>query len=283
MKKRVSKINAVISMIVLLLFTTLANTPYAKALPADDHLSIPKGATVGVGSFDGLFPSFTQADYDNDFYDYAEGNSTLELQKAELRKSSNNITNVVGTVFDQNTNQPVSDINISVKSVINDKEVANISTDQNGRFHITGLPDGHYNWILENPRYKNSRYLNYEVYAGEGTVIFTFYITKNKELVQERYNKFGDNDHLELKHDDLKHHDHDFEYPENYENVSPLSMSSPPTLSNFTVHYSGNTINPSRIYYLSAVVGSEALGYYQCKNYNMTDSQIKELYRFFVK
>lgn len=232
---------------------------------------IPVMATEDTGNarqpinLDGLFPSFTQEDFDSGFTGYADESVTLDLE-GQFRSGQQ--SNAVGTVFDEELGMPISGASITISGEDTDFTVT-VYTDEVGRFQVTGLEDGYYNWSVSHPDYNHSTYNGYEVCVGAGTEIFTFNLSANHDIVSNARR-------LEIEAEAANDM---VPGPFPSEVASQRSFSSPPRLSSFTVGINGVATQVNRFTYLSYVVASEAIGYYACSGtYGMTDGQIKQYY-----
>lgn len=226
--------------------------------------------------------SFNQNDYDTNFVEYADPDSTVILPIPLDEEAG--ISNVVGTVLCKETNELITNAVVTVK-VAND-EVVSVNTDENGRFHILGLTGGFYNWSLESDDYFDAEYIGYDVCEGI-TTMFTFYMSNVDTLEREsaqsqKMASDGEFGSLIYEQDPTL----DSIEPNEEENHASRSFSSIPTLSSFTVGVGANSngnggtaTTVSRSSYLVHVVPNEAIGSWVCKNtYSMTDNQIKQYY-----
>lgn len=223
---------------------------------------------------DGLFPNFTQADYESGFQNYAKEESRLVLSSSDLKaRTSGVISNTVGIVFDKGSIDPIQGAMVYVVNAETEELAAAVQTDATGRFQIVGLPDAFYNWIVVCDGFKVSTYYGYDVRAGEITDIFTFYLSREENIIKiyKEHNDVTNNECLIA--DDFISTVEEEDPP-----IVTTSFTSAPTLSSFTVGIDGVATTVSRYMYLTYVVAGEALGYYQCQNYNMTETQIKQYY-----
>lgn len=114
---------------------------------------------------------------------------------------------VIGTVIDVNTKQPIPMVN--AKIIDNDK-IYEAYTDNLGRFRITAIPAGQYSLIL---KFKNDSalYLTVDVpidgYASLGNVYYGDRTHTTKEIViKEKLKlKYGELPRPEFSHNDIKH------------------------------------------------------------------------------
>lgn len=215
------------------------------------------------------FLSITQEDYDTGFINYADSESTLSLP---VPYGVDKVSDAVGSVYDQDTKIPISNVTITIQSTNSDDPIT-IVTDSDGRFHVTGLNDGYYTWSLTHESYEDAEYENYDVCAGEGTAIFSFYMSNVAPIQKRAYEA-----------EDLSNPD-DIPNTISEEGIAPLSFTGTPQLSSFTVGVGaksngsgGTSTKVNRYNYLAYVVSSEALGYYQCTGKGMTDAQIKQYF-----
>ena len=106
--------------------------------------------------------TYTVDDINNGFTNYSNNSTNLKT-----RGSSAN-SNVVGTVFDDDTGVIIENASIEI-----DNQVV-AQTDYNGRFQILGLADGEYNWTVSKDGYKIATYENYPVTSQLGAAVFSF-------------------------------------------------------------------------------------------------------------
>lgn len=134
---------------------------------------------------DGIFPAFNQADYISEFLEYAEPDSRLVLSDADLSSTTaGHISNSVGIVLREDDGLPIIGATVHIINAETDKIVAVVQTDSSGRFQVIGLPDAYYNWIVNGDSYKSATYYRYDVRAGEITDIFTFYLSKDNNIIK---------------------------------------------------------------------------------------------------
>lgn len=122
-------------------------------------------------------PAFSQKDLNDNFLHYTQGDSRADLPQPD---NIEEVANAVGVVLEQDTNRPVSGATIFVD------ETALVCTGDDGRFQITNLPNGVYNWRIAAADYYDSQYLNYSVHWADGADIFTFYLSDSASIVKER-------------------------------------------------------------------------------------------------
>lgn len=122
---------------------------------------------------------FKQEDVDTHFVHYSSGSSRVSLP-AVYTSVDSDISNVVGTVLDFETDEPISGARIFANGI----EL--VSTDSSGRFQITNLPDGTYDWEVTANDYMKGSFLNYEVSKSGGTNICCFYLSRDTEYISER-------------------------------------------------------------------------------------------------
>lgn len=123
--------------------------------------------------------TYTVDDINNGFTNYSNNSTNLKT-----RGSSAN-SNVVGTVFDDDTGVIIENASIEI-----DNQVV-AQTDYNGRFQILGLADGEYNWTVSKDGYKIATYENYPVTSQLGAAVFSFYISKENEISQDFFKRYG--------------------------------------------------------------------------------------------
>ena len=140
----------------------------------DGNLAVDSSNTVLY--FD-EHPAFSQKDLNDNFLHYTQGDSRADLPQPDHIEE---VANVVGVVLDQDTNRPVSDATIFVD------ETALVCTGDDGRFQITNLPNGIYDWRVAAAGYYDAQYLNYSVHWADGADIFTFYLSDSISIVKER-------------------------------------------------------------------------------------------------
>jgi len=124
----------------------------------------------------------TQDDLNNNFLEYAEISATVSMPTTLQNSSSvsSQTTNVVGIVLDYDTELPVSEATISIDGV------PVVSTGTDGRFQISNVPSGQYNWSISANDYCSASYTNYSVDPADGATIFTFYINTATPVVKDR-------------------------------------------------------------------------------------------------
>lgn len=129
-----------------------------------------------VGNFN---PSYTQEDVDTHFVHYASGDARISLPSVYTGIDSD-VSNVVGVVLDFEADTPISG------AVVFANGTELLTTDSDGRFQITNLPDGEYDWEVTADGYMNGSYLNYTVSNAGGTNIFRFYLSQNMEYTSDQ-------------------------------------------------------------------------------------------------
>lgn len=90
-------------------------------------------------------------------------------------------SNVVGVVQDFESQSPISGATVSVDGVFT------LTTDSDGRFQITNMPDGVYDWNISADGYISSTYSNYCVDHLDRTTIFTFDVSVSRDMSKDRY------------------------------------------------------------------------------------------------
>jgi len=123
------------------------------------------------------WPAFNESDFEDNFENYASGNSRVTLKQ---RQNDNLTCNVVGVVVDKNTEAYIDNAVIYANNEIL------ATTDKNGRFQVTNLPNGVYNFEISVSNYAKSTYLNYPVDGRDGTNIFTFNVDANNSIYVNR-------------------------------------------------------------------------------------------------
>lgn len=121
-------------------------------------------------------PVFKQDDIDTNFVNYASGESRNTLPNVYTGIDSE-VSNVVGVVLDFETDEPIGEAIVSANG--NDIVV----TDIDGRFQITNMPDGIYDWTIQADGYQDGIYENYVVTSAGGTNIYRFYLSKEMEYI----------------------------------------------------------------------------------------------------
>lgn len=238
--------------------------------------NIRAGAPVNVAGME----SFNQNDYNSNFTEYADIDATIILQMPI--NDTSGISNVVGTVFDKETNEVIPNAVLTVKTE-NGDEILSVATDDSGRFQILGLPGGFYDWTLGSEDYCNAKYIGYDVCDGI-TTMFSFYMSKEENLERTSFQSqevLYDSNHGNL----TPNYDLGLNEEDN-SGYTTLSFSKIPNLSSFTVGIGadsrgngGTATKVDRFSYLAHVVASEALGSWVCKyTHDMTDLQIKHYY-----
>lgn len=125
-------------------------------------------------------PAVTQKDLEQNFMNYAEGESTVTFPTIPTGSSGEPGANVVGVVLEFETEAPVSNAAVAV-----DGQAVAVS-GEDGRFQITNIPNGTYDWTVTAAGYEESRYLNYSVDYLDGANIFTFYISRDEVFFEDR-------------------------------------------------------------------------------------------------
>lgn len=205
--------------------------------------------------------TYTVDDINNGFTNYSNNSTNLKT-----RGSSAN-SNVVGTVFDDDTGVIIENASIEI-----DNQVV-AQTDYNGRFQILGLADGEYNWTVSKDGYKIATYENYPVTSQLGAAVFSFYISKENEISQDFLNGMDDEQQSPT--------DFDATPSDAQQNVSNCDARAALSLSSFKVIYpNGKTLSPTRDFYISHVISKELYapksGHYPS---SMTAAQYLELYK----
>ena len=145
----------------------------------------------------------TQEDIDSNYADYAKEKITFDLEK-EFGKEENagmETVNAVGMVFDIEEDKALSGASIyiePVRLVIDGTDieclgnsrakVANplvIKTGEDGRFQITNMPEGNFNFRIHAEGYEDALYYNYEIDIAGGTNIFTFFVNRNRGILHQ--------------------------------------------------------------------------------------------------
>ena len=182
--------------------------------------------------------TYTVDDINNGFTNYSNNSTNLKT-----RGSSAN-SNVVGTVFDDDTGVIIENASIEI-----DNQVV-AQTDYNGRFQILGLADGEYNWTVSKDGYKIATYENYPVTSQLGAAVFSFYISKENEISQDFLNGMDDEQQSPT--------DFDATPSDAQQNVSNCDARAALSLSSFKVIYpNGKTLSPTRDFYISHVISKE--------------------------
>ncbi len=180
--------------------------------------------------------AFTKDDKLNEFYNYAEYDSTYYYNDP-------NNGRVVGVVYDEETEKFVKD------AWIENLELGfKVKTDKQGRFEINYLPDGEYTWIVKAPGYKGSTYASFPVNSILGASIYRFALSSQRSI------------NSNLKLDKEARHDHATEH-ESHPLESDISINSThtgwPVIVNFSVNYNNVIYYPDMDEYLYYVVASE--------------------------
>lgn len=205
--------------------------------------------------------TYTVDDINNGFANYSNNSTNLKT-----RGSSTN-SNVVGTVFDDDTGVIIENASIEIDNQVVAK------TDYNGRFQILGLADGEYTWTVSKDGYKIATYENYPVTSQLGASVFSFYISKENEISQDFLSGMDDEQQSPTDFDATPSDAE--QYVSDYDTRATLSLSS------FKVIYpNGKTLSPTRDFYISHVISKELYapnsGHYPS---SMTSAQYLELYK----
>ena len=123
--------------------------------------------------------AFTQEDLNDNFKNYATGESRISLPKTYL-DGAVETANVVGIVLDLQEKTPIEGATVAANGDVL------VSTDCNGRFQIVNMPDGKYTWTVTASDYFDAQYKNYFVDHFEGANIYTFYIDDEKSIMKDR-------------------------------------------------------------------------------------------------
>ncbi len=92
---------------------------------------------------------------------------------------------VKGTVIDRQTNEVLQFVNVKVNEASTGKMVKGSITDVNGKFNITGLPNGSYELEISYIGYKNAT-RNFTISAGEPQQSFArIYLGEDNQVLQE--------------------------------------------------------------------------------------------------
>ncbi len=210
-------------------------------------------------------PAFTQKDIDNNFNNFAEANATINLL-AERAKSYNT-ANVVGVILDYDTKEPIAN------AIINANNNDLVRSGSDGRFNITNMANGNYDWQISVDGYQEAKYLNYTVDGSDGTTIFTFYIQKDKQII-------FDHDNLFKHHKCIPPEEQLIDKETFAINASTQSMTSTPTLKGYinVLLPNQSVISVERQQYLYTVLSSELYAVSWYKNRGLTDAQVNQLY-----
>lgn len=121
-------------------------------------------------------PVFGQKDIDTGFVHYTTGESRISLPNIHTDVDSK-VSNVVGVVLDFETDEPISGAVVFA----NGENI--VVSDYDGRFQITNMPDGEYDWEVQADGYQKGIYENYVVTSAGGTNIYRFFLSKDMEYV----------------------------------------------------------------------------------------------------
>lgn len=209
---------------------------------------------------------YTDQDVEEGFKNYAEVSNTVS---EHTEQEETKLSNVVGTIFDRESRNPVA----GVKIIVNEEVLA--ETDTSGRFQIRGLADGLYNWNLSKEGYCNAEYRGYGVKAIWGASIFSFDISKEEEIVEIGFEETNESDNLR---EDGKEGMLEIEEVSNDQiRVSDIQLPS------IRVKYPDGSIQtPAYDYYVSAVLSNEFYNPNNISGYypqDMTERQYQELFR----
>lgn len=213
--------------------------------------------------------TYTVDDIRNSFANYSNN-----LTNLKTRGSSAN-SNVVGTVFDDDTGVIIENASIEIDNQVVAK------TDYNGRFQILGLADGEYTWTVFKNGYRIATYENYPVTSQLGASVFSFYISKENEINQDFLSGM-DNEQQSPADFDAMFSDASPATPSDAEQpASDYDARATLSLSSFEVLYpNGKVLSPTRDFYISHVISKElyAPGADHYPN-SMTPAQYLELYK----
>ena len=227
--------------------------------------SVIEGDSISLLLFDD--PAFTQDDLDSHFSNYAEPNSTV-THPATYNSIESTQANVVGIVLDIDNDNPIANASVYI-----DGEFV-VKTGSDGRFQITNLPNGSYDWEVTSDSHQKARFLDYSVDGHSGTNIFTFYVDSCSEITKQQTHQFEVTPHTEdlsfLQNDRLSNSD---------TTVNTYSMSSKPTVSSVVnVYYEGQTRTINRQRYVYTVLSAELYDYDWYIQRGLTNSQTLHLY-----
>ena len=113
--------------------------------------------------------------------------------------SRENQANVVGVVLDIENDNPIANACIYI-----DGEFI-VTTGSDGRFQITNLPNGVYDWKVTSDTHQTAQFLNYSVDDASRTNIFMFYADSDSKIVNQYEHQFETTLHaedLQLHHND---------------------------------------------------------------------------------
>lgn len=170
----------------------LAGFVVAVLTMSSSAMAISKDSTldhrdVNTGSY---VQAFDDTDIENNFQNYATTTvnvplrviaKTLNIAASTPQIIEENTADVVGLVYDKQTQKPIFDATVYVKGM-----GIEATTDNNGRFAIGNMPIGQYDLLISASGYIDSEYLSMPVENGAGTEIYSLAIDKNC-AVQESY------------------------------------------------------------------------------------------------
>ena len=206
-------------------------------------LAIFLGTTISFDAFAeqkaGEAKTYTLDDISSGFDHYSDNRVSLETRNRST-------SNVVGTVFDEDTGIIIEGASIE----INGQVIA--TTDYNGRFQIQGLEDGEYTWVISKDGYEVGTYKNYPINRLLGASVFSFYISQNDEIEQDFLSGMDEEPQMPSNADTILSDAAPELDDSNYNQKGKLS------LSNFKVIYpNGKTLSPTRDFYISHVISKE--------------------------
>lgn len=230
-----------------------------------------EGVESGDVSRDSLFfetDVITQKDYEEGFQNYALSDATVDFA-AEIQTFTNTtLANVVGVVRDYNTEELIPNATISVDG----EDV--IVTGSDGRFQLKNFPSGTYSWEISAPEYYTAEYSGYDVDYADGTTIFTFYISDDFAISQDREDIIHAQEREQTVPYDV------IEQGNCMTSSTARSMNSVPNVSNTVkVYYNDATRSVNRQTYIYTVVYSELYATSFYTNLGLTLAQTKELYQ----
>lgn len=178
-----------------------------------------------------------------------------------MNEGASDSANVVGVVLDFKTEKPISEATIYA----NNQKI--VTSGKDGRFQITNMPNGEYDWQISAPGYEDSRYLNYLVDGSDGANIFKFCLDTDNPIIVDR---------------EGFHHGEQEIPPESsvdlgtYE-ASTLSMSSVPTVrSDVDIVDIANPV--PRDEYIYTVLSSELYSTSWYTTRGLTSAEVEQLY-----